>query len=161
MKILSWAKTSRTRIYRIEWHGIFAGIILLGALAALVGLLTGRPILLLIAKFVLLSAILTGFFAILLLLYENVRSLKDNAEKLETTAEMINKNRALLGQINNAARLRDTAKGLAFRDTERMEITEAVLGKLHQHDFDSTYAMIEAMAARPEFKRLAEQLKKF
>jgi len=57
-------------------------------------------------------------------------------------------------------RLSDAAKEIAFRDADRMELAEAILAKLHQHDFDTTYAMIDAMAERTAYKDLAEHLRR-
>jgi hypothetical protein len=157
------------QLWRFGWHILFAILILVAVATGVAGAVIAhaapegsRTALALwavgTASFAL--AILTLFFAILLLTRENVISIKDNAEKLDNTVEMVARNRNLLGQIAQGVRLSDAAKEIAFRDTDRMELAEAILAKLHQHDFDTTYAMIDAMANRTAYTDLAEHLRK-
>jgi ABC-type multidrug transport system fused ATPase/permease subunit len=157
------------QLWRFGWHFVFALLILVALAVSIAALIIGSitqqqaetvRILSLVGSIVFAIALLAGFFAILLLTYENVRSIKDNGEKLDNTVEMINRNRNLLGQIAQGVRLSDAAKEIAFRDMDRMELAEAILAKLHQHDFDATYAMIDAMARRTAYKDLAEHLRR-
>jgi ABC-type multidrug transport system fused ATPase/permease subunit len=157
------------QLWRFGWHFVFALLILIALAASIAALIIGSitqqqtetvAILSLVGSIVFAIALLVGFFAILLLTYENVKSIKDNGEKLDNTVEMITRNRNLLGQIAQGVRLSDAAKEIAFRDTDRMELAEAILAKLHQHDFDATYAMVDAMSRRTQYKDLAEHLRK-
>ncbi len=107
-----------------------------------------------------IAAVVAGFFSLLLLASEGIKSIKQNSERLEDLVEMITRNNSLLTGVSQAVRLSDAAKQIAFRDTERMELAEAVLGKLHQHEFDETYSMLRTMAATDKYKALAEQLAK-
>jgi len=166
MKIIK--STKNWQLWRFGWHFVFALLILAALVAGIAALVvssitqeeTAIPdILLLVGIIVFAIALLAGFFAILLLTYENVRSIKDNGEKLDNTVEMATRNRNLLGQIAQGVRLSDAAKEIAFRDTDRMELAEATLAKLHQHDFDATYTMIDAMARLTAYKDLAEHLR--
>ncbi|RKY06897.1 MAG: hypothetical protein DRP65_11135 [Planctomycetota bacterium] len=157
------------QLWRFGWHILFAILILVAVATGIVGAVAAhaspegsRPALWLWAiggvSFAL--AVLSCFFALLLLTRENVISIKDNAEKLDNTVEMVTRNRNLLGQIAQGVRLSDAAKEIAFRDTDRLELAEAILAKLHQHDFDTTYAMIDEMARRTAYKDLAEHLRR-
>ncbi len=163
MKYLKFDKN--LQLWRFGWHYLFFVLIFL-AIATLVTLTIVssqhqvQTIWLTVAGAVCGVAVLATIFAMLLLTHENVKSIKENGEILDTAVDMINRNRNLLVQIAKGVRLSDGAKEIAFRDSDRMELTEAAIGKLHQHDFDSAYAMIDAMAARAEYKDLAEQLRK-
>ncbi len=156
-------------LWRFGWHFLFAFLVLI-AVAMAVALwildnLGGEPgavevTISMIGRIARISAIIAGFFSLLLLASEGIKSIKQNGERLENLVEMITRNNSLLTGVSQAARLSDAAKEIAFRDTERMELAEAVLGKLHQHDFDETFSMIRTMAATDKYKALAEQLAK-
>ena len=164
-------RTKQRRLWRFKWHCLFAGFIVLGLLAIGAGmsllLVAGEDgdsqlgwILGIAGRVSMGVAFIVAAFGVLVLTYENVASIKDNGEKLDNVVEMIKRQQNLIGQIARAVSLSDAAKEIAFRDTECMELSEAVLGKLHQHDFDATYAMIEAMAAQPKYGELAGRLRK-
>jgi hypothetical protein len=165
MKYLKFDIGKKVQLWRFDWHYLFFVLILI-AIITLVTLTIvssqrqAQTIWLTVAGAVCGVAVLATIFAMLLLTHENVKSIKENGETLDTAVDMINRNRNLLVQIAKGVRLSDGAKEIAFRDSDRMELTEAAIGKLHQHDFDSAYAMIDAMAARSEYKDLAEQLRK-
>ena len=112
------------------------------------------------ATIVFAEIIVASLFAIIISGWAFVRNIKDNGEKLETIAEMTNRNNELLSQIAHNVKLSDSVKDIAFHNTEITELKEAVLGTLHQHDFNSTYAMIDSMARRTEYQSLAEHLRK-
>ncbi|MHC5059503.1 MAG: hypothetical protein ACYTFK_00230 [Planctomycetota bacterium] len=167
MKLMK--SVTNLQLWRFGWHLLFVILVLIAIATGITGSVVAyttpeklKTALVLwsvgAASFVL--AILTFFYAILLLTRENVLSIKDSTEKIGDAVEMINRNRNLLGQIAQGVRLSDAAKEIAFRDTDRMELAEAILAKLHQHDFDTTYAMINAMAERTAYTDLAEHLRK-
>jgi outer membrane protein assembly factor BamD (BamD/ComL family) len=106
------------------------------------------------------SSLLYAVFVVLLLMFEAVRSLKDTGEKLDNSTEMLTRQNTLLLQISQGMRLSDTAKEIVFRDDEQMELGEAALNKLHQHDFEDAEAMIAAMAEQPKYRELATRLKR-
>ncbi len=156
-------------LWRFAWHFLFACLVLISvAMAVAASILHNLgeepgPVEVTISMIGLIagiSALVAGFFSLLLLASEGIKSIKQNSERLEDLVEMITRNNSLLTGVSQAARLSDGAKQIAFRDTERMELAEAVLGKLHQHDFDETYSMIRTMAAMDKYKALAEQLAK-
>jgi outer membrane protein assembly factor BamD (BamD/ComL family) len=112
------------------------------------------------SQFLFGAGCLYAAFAALLLIYEIVRSLKTNGEKLDNAVEMLSRQNNLLLQVSQASQLSDTAKEIVFRDSEQMELGEAALTKLHQHDFEAADSMIEAMAECPKYKELADRLKR-
>lgn len=99
-------------------------------------------------------------FSVLSLLYDNVEIHKKNGERLDNAVEMLSRQNNLLLHISQAGRLSDTAKEIVFRDAEQMELGEAALTKLHQHDFDEAEAMIATMAEYPRYAELANRLMK-
>lgn len=156
-------------LWRFAWHFLFAFLVLIAVAMAVASWildnLGGEPgavevTIAMIGRIAGISAAVAGFFSLLLLASEGIKSLKQNGERLENLVEMITRNNSLLTGVSQAARLSDAAKEIAFRDTELMELAEAVLGKLHQHDFDETFSMIRTMAATDKYKALAEQLAK-
>lgn len=100
----------------------------------------------------------TAVLLALLLLSEGLKSLRINGERLEQSIEMLNRQRTLLMQIAQGIRLTDAAKEIVFKEAERLELGEAVLVKLHQHDFEMAQAMIDAMKESPRYRALCEQL---
>ncbi|HIJ66873.1 MAG TPA: hypothetical protein HPP87_10355 [Planctomycetes bacterium] len=167
MKLIQWMID--LQLWRLGWHILFAILVLVAAASGIGGAIAAHAspdgsrialALWAIGSVSFALAVLSCFFAILLLTRENVKSIKDNAEKLDNTVEMVNRNRSLLGQIAQGVRLSDAAKEIAFRDADRLELAEAILAKLHQHDFDTTYAMIDEMAHRTAYQDLAQHLKK-
>ena len=149
--------------WQFSWHLLFVFIVFLAVFFVLSGLFRnsweGEFTLLSVAKILFYTGGILAVFAILLLLNEIVRSLKVNSEKLDNTVEMLNRENNLLTQISQASRLSDTAKEIVYRDSEQIELGEAVLTKLHQHDFDDADAMIVAMAEHPKYLKLMERLK--
>lgn len=107
-----------------------------------------------------LAATGTAIAAVLLLLSEANKNLQINGEKFEQSLESLNRQRTLLMQVSQGIRLTDTAKEIVFQDFERLELGEAVLGKLHQHDFEAAGAMIEVMKGYPRYQSLSQQLAK-
>jgi hypothetical protein len=79
---------------------------------------------------------------------------------MDDIVEMIVRQNNLISQVVQGVHLSDTAKEIVFHDIEQMEMGEAVLSKLHQHDFDSAAAMIAAMEQEPKYASLAGKLKR-
>ena len=155
--------------WQFKWHTIFAFIILLAACLLLIGKILGGNSsppdelgsrLISIAGTIFWVGSFYAVFAALLLFSEIVHSLKRNSEKVDNTAETLSRQNNLLTRISQAAHLSDTAKEIVFRDSEQMELGEAVLTKLHQHDFDEAESMINAMSEYPKYKDLANRLKR-
>jgi outer membrane protein assembly factor BamD (BamD/ComL family) len=165
MKLLGSAK--HPNLWRFCWHILFALMIVVTFLLKIIAVVSKHALdpesvafFDGAAEFIFSAALLVGLFGILLLLYESTCSCKENSEKLDNAVEMLRRNRNLLTQISQGVRLSDSAKEIAFRDTQQMELAEAVLTKLHQHDFDEAEAMIEALGRCGEYKVLTGQLRK-
>lgn len=109
----------------------------------------------LLVAFVLLVALTT----ILSVLYKVVGAVEDVGAKLEKVSEAIEKNRTVLGQINQSSRLTETTRAIAFREIDRQTLRDAVFEKLQQQDFDSTYEIIEEIANSTGYQELAKQLR--
>ncbi len=150
----------RFPLWRFGWHFLFALLTIIAIGLSIIASISGKEQIDKLGEMVLGIAFLTGFFAILLSLRESVKSIKESGDKMDNVADMINRNNNLLSQIAQASKLSDAAKQVAFRDAERMELAEAVIAKLHQHEFDATSSMIEAMSKMPQYQSLAVQLKK-
>ena len=155
--------------WQFKWHTLFAFIMLLAVCLLLAGIALGGTSL--PPKKIGLACISTGrimlwtagvyaIFSVLFLLYEMVHGLKKNAEKLDNAVETLSRQNNLLLQVSQASRLSDTAKEIVFRDSEQMELGEATLTKLHQHDFEAAETMVEAMTEYPKYAELANRLKR-
>jgi len=100
--------------------------------------------------------------AVILLLSKAMKildALEENSAKLERITEALEKNRSVLAHIEQAARLSEAAKTIAFRDADRQSLRETVFDKLQQQDFEATYEIIDEIAQRAEYKEFAEQLR--
>jgi len=155
--------------WQFKWHALFAFIVLLAACLLLTGKILGGSSsppdklgrsFIAFAQSMFWAGCFYAGFAALLLFYEIVHSLKSNSEKLDNSAETLSRQNNLLIRISQAAHLSDTAKEIVFRDSEQMELGEAALTKLHQHDFDEAESMINAMSEHPKYKDLASRLKR-
>ena len=157
MKIRSALK--RFQLWRFGWHILIALLAVIGIVCSLVSTIRDNETLGAVGLTVMIVAFWVAFFAFLLSSRESIRSIKDNGDRLDNVAEMINRNNNLLSQIAQASKLGDAAKSIAFRDAERTELAEAVIAKLHAHEFEATSAMISAMERKTEYQSLAVQLR--
>jgi hypothetical protein len=152
---------------RPGWHLAFLAILFIAGLCWVAGLILAHiehpksaDILHVISIYLLWIAGVTAIFALLQTLLNVSRLLKLNSEKMENTIEMLSRQNNLLAQVAQAARLSDTAKEIVFHDTEQMELGEAVLTKLHQHDFEASIALIDSLAKQPKYTQMAASLKR-
>ncbi len=158
---MDFLKTRKTgTVWRFEWHFLFACLILLSAGFAIIAWLSGVAAFWAIGRILAAASLLYAVFAALLLVHETVGSLKATAERLDNANEMLSRHSTLLVQLLQGIRLSDTAKEIVFRDVEQMELGEAALNKLHQHEFDEAEAMIEAISQQPKYKDLGARLKR-
>ncbi len=100
-----------------------------------------------------------GIAAALLFLNEIAGNLRHSNEKMEQALEALSRQQTLLLKISQGVRVSDQAKEIVFRDSEQIEIGEAVLSKLHQHDFEAAMAMLDAMSGQPRYKELEARLR--
>ena len=107
------------------------------------------------AALVLLIAVITTLSKVLKIL----GTLTENGTKLEKIAEALEKNRAVLTQINQNTRLGEKAKAITSRDADQQSLRETVFDKLQQLDFDATYEIIDEIANSTAYQELAKQLR--
>ncbi len=88
-----------------------------------------------------------------------VDTLRDYSHKMEEVTQVLVKIGDELAEINQSTRLSETAKAIAFRDTERASLHEAVFSKLNEHDFEAAYELIDEISQRPGYHELALQLR--
>ena len=89
-----------------------------------------------------------------------IDTLKDNSAKLEDVAKGLSKITEGLSEICQSTRLSESAKAIAFRDTERDSLKEAVYQKLNQLDFEAADELIDEIAQHHEHSDLAMDLRK-
>ncbi|MCH8219700.1 MAG: hypothetical protein IH892_23355 [Planctomycetes bacterium] len=113
------------------------------------------------------SALLYCGAAILLgaILYMLVRistltdAAKGNSAKLDGLTKTLSRITDELAEISQTTRLSESAKAIAFRDTERSSLQEAVALKLQRQEFEAAYELIDDIAERREYRDLAERLR--
>jgi len=103
---------------------------------------------------------ISALLAMLSRVFKILDALRDNSVKLEEVTNALEKISSGLAQINHSTRVSETAKAIAFRDADRQSLREAVFDKLQQQEFSAAEEIINEIAKRPEYKELAEQLKK-
>jgi len=112
--------------------------------------------------FVLTCGAVLSLMALLLLLWRIsniVDTLKDNSVKMEEVAKALGGITDGLAEIERSTRLSENAKAIAFRDTERESLYEAVSQKISQQDFEAAYELIDEIQQRHEYGDLAQQLR--
>jgi hypothetical protein len=95
---------------------------------------------------------------ILMTLLKMLDILDDSNAKLEKVAGEQEKMRQTLNQVNQGTRISETAKTIAFRDSDAQTLRDAVFDKLQQKDFEAAYEIIDEITHRTGFTKLAEQL---
>jgi hypothetical protein len=106
-----------------------------------------------------LSTAGVGVIATLLYLNEFTVCLHSTIEKMDQILESLGRHQTLLLKISQAVRVSDRAKEIIFRDSEQIELGEAVLSKVHQHDFEAAEAMLNEMAKEPRYRELEARLR--
>lgn len=153
-------------IWRFNWHGLWLLAVAIAALAAIVGwavsskMPEGGRFLALFGRYLAFAAAAMAVFGGLALASSIARFLRQNGEKLDNITELLTRQNTMLMEIRQGARLSEAAKEILFSEAEQMELGEAALGKLHQHDFEQAEAMIAAIGSHPKYRELAGRLKK-
>ena len=150
-------------IWRYKWHIVIICIAL--AIVAALTFLTDlfqpsetnllRQLVFLLGALVFLSALRAMLSRVIKIL----EALRDNSSKLEELTGALEKIHEGLSQINHSTRISETAKAIAFRDSDRQSLREAVFEKLQMQDFEAAYEIIDEIAIRSEYIELAEQLR--
>ena len=146
------------QLWQIKWHLCF---LVLTVVTVLVGLLALFFNFLAIAFYVVLTLLATAVtFAILVLLQESAKVLTEQNQKLGVITDALIQSQTLLGQLSSDIQLSETVKNLIHRDTDRARLHQAVIEKLHQQDFDATYAMIDDIKRVAGYQQVAVELRK-
>lgn len=150
-------------LQRFKWHVVVIGVAL--AIVVYVTMFTDifrrdetdmfSRLVLMLGSLIFLSALL----AMLSKVFKILEALRDNSTKLEEVAGALEKIHSGLTQINHSTRISETAKAIAFRDSDRQSLREAVFEKLQQQDFEAARGIISEIDKRPEYHDLAEQLR--
>lgn len=107
---------------------------------------------------------LGAIVVLLSLIYQLIYSIKifngmgEMNESLAKLADVLEKNRSELKQIDNNTRLSEVAKSIASRDIDMQSLRESVYEKLQQQKFDAAYEIIKEIEVHPQYKQLAIQL---
>jgi hypothetical protein len=101
---------------------------------------------------------ITTLVIILMTLLKILDTLDNSSDKLEKVADELDKIRQVVNQVNQGTRLSEMAKTIAFRDADSQTLREVVFEKLQQKDFESAYEIIDDIAHRTSYSKLAEQL---
>ena len=111
------------------------------------------------AVWVFLAIIFIGtLIVILMTLLKILDAIEGGSPKEEKVADELEKIREIVRQVNQATRLSETAKTIAFRDADARVLQEVVFEKLQQKDFDTAYEIIDEIAHRIGNTKLAEEL---
>ncbi len=108
--------------------------------------------------------LLVALFSLITLVVIFVSSLKmldlidDTNAKTDKVADELEKLRQVVNQVNISTHVSEMAKVIAFRDNDMQTLRDAVFDKLQQKDFDSAYEIIDEIAHKTGYKKLAEQL---
>jgi outer membrane protein assembly factor BamD (BamD/ComL family) len=106
------------------------------------------------------SLLLLGAMVILLAyVCTIVASFRDSSAKLEEVSKALERIGDRLEELCQSTRLSEKTKAIAFRDSERASLQEAVMQKLNARDYDAAYEVIDEIARRSEYSDLAEQLR--
>jgi len=85
--------------------------------------------------------------------------LRENDAKLEQLTGSLEKVYDELKHVRHNTNLSESAKSIAFRDADRLALRDVVYDKLHQQEFDATYAIIKEISKMPAYEELADKLK--
>jgi len=152
-----------TFLRRFKWHTAIIGatLVIVLLLSVFTNIFqaaeTNRLRLLVIMLGVLI--ILSALLAMLSRVFKIVDTLHDFSAKLKELTGALEKIHTGLAQIDRSTRVSEAAKAIAFRETDKQSLREAVFDKLQQQDFDAAQEIIDEIAKRPEYEELAEQLR--
>jgi len=102
------------------------------------------------------------FMAILIIIFATLMKMLDILDnsntKIEKVADELERLRQVVNQVNQSTRVSETAKSIAFRDSDMQTLRDAVFDKLQQKNFDSAYEIIDEISHRTGYTKLAKQL---
>jgi hypothetical protein len=111
------------------------------------------------AVWVFLAIIFIGTLVVILMtLLKILDAIEGASPKEEKVGDELEKIREIVRQVNQATRLSETAKTIAFRDADAQALREVVFDKLQQKDFDAAYEIIDEISHRIGNTKLADEL---
>jgi len=143
---------------RLKYLFITYGVIIVVVLLALfTNISTGTlsPVVWLLVALLFMITLIVIFLTCLKML----DALDDSRAKLEKVADELEKMRQVMNQINQGTHISSMARAIAFRDNDIQTLRDAVFDKLQQKDFEAAYEIIDEIAHRTGFTKLAEQLR--
>jgi len=150
-----------------HWHIV----IVIGVIVVVVALLMQRPpggsvseegglsTMQLLISTSIVAILLVVALLILARISKIVEALCENSRRLEEVTQVLSSLGGSLHDICRSTQLSETAKAIAFRDTERDSLQEAVSAKLNARDFEAAYQLIDEIEQRPEYGDLAASLR--
>ncbi|MDD5459541.1 MAG: hypothetical protein PHF37_09140 [Phycisphaerae bacterium] len=154
---------TQEKLRRYKWHAIIIVVVI--ALVIVLTVYTNvlvsseAEFTLMIVWFLATIIIMTAIITVLAKVMSILKTAQDNNTKLEKIISTLEKNRAILSQLNSSVRLSETARAIAFKDFDKQALREAVFDKLQQKDFAGVDAVIEEIDHHSAYKDLVEQLK--
>lgn len=104
--------------------------------------------------------LLGAIFFLMAYACSTIRTLKDSSVKLEEVTKALERIGDRLEELCQSTRLSETAKAIAYRDSERASLQEAVHQKLVARDYEAAYELIDEIGRRAGSQDLAEQLRR-
>jgi ABC-type multidrug transport system fused ATPase/permease subunit len=139
---------------RVKWMVIYLGAVVLIAILVLLVFSTNvfQAEIPQLAWFLGGVVLLVTIIFVLARVMRILEAIEENGTKLERIAEALNKNRAILSQIEQSVRLSEAAKAIAFRDADQQSLREVVFD-------EAAYQVIGEVSKRPGYEHLGEQLR--
>ncbi|MCK4887496.1 MAG: hypothetical protein KAS96_08925 [Planctomycetes bacterium] len=148
---------------RFKWHIIISAavVIIIISLALFTDVFLKARVdsllnlLFLVGGIIILATIVTMLSTVVKML----AVVKQSNIKLEQLGSSLEKMRSTLTQVNQTTRISETAKTIAYHESDKQTLQEAVFDRLQLPDFKAAFEMIDDIAACTEYKSLAEQLR--
>lgn len=149
--------TGRFIKYMFITYGVIVAVVLLVLFTDVFRTKEGNALPPIVWMFAAILLILT-LIIILATSLKTLDVLNDSNTKLDNVSGELEKIHQVLNQLNQSTRLSETARAIAFRDSDTQTLRDAVFDKLQQKNFESAYEIIDEIAHRTGYKKLAGQL---
>lgn len=103
--------------------------------------------------------VLATIVAMLMTVMKIFETARQCSIKLEQLGSSVEKMRSTLTQINQTTRISETAKTIAYHESDKQTLQEAVFDRLQLPDFEAAFEMIDDIGACTEYKSLADELR--
>ena len=157
---MKMAKQKSKLFLNADWYKLF----LIGASITLaffvLDMIFVSTFLYIITRILIFSSATIAILGILTELKHANTTLNKNTQIAHYTSDILKRSLEELSAINHDIKLNEQVKSIAYRDINRLTIGEAILARLHQKDFSTTYEMIEEIESKTDYANLAETLRK-